>query len=203
MTWCEEQIGVDYVLAMATNSQLKLRASDIIAKAKEDYETRLKPVTKLMETLFSPEEQLEAAWELVPESTWYRSLCYKTQKSWSRSRRVVTKVCYGSKGSKMRHVVTSLPASKISPSLLYTDKYCPRGEMENRIEEEQLDLFADRTSTQTFDSNQLRLWLSSMAYVLMQAFRQNCLSRTSFAKATVGTIRLSLLKLGARITSAL
>ena len=81
---------------------------------------------------------------------------------------VVTKVCHGSTGSKIRHVVTSLPASKIPPSLLYTDKYCPRGEMENRIKEQQLDLFADRTSTyakryplgQTFDSNQLRLWLS-------------------------------------------
>jgi hypothetical protein len=72
--------------------------------------------------------------------------------------------------------------------------------MENRIKEQQLDLFADRTSTQTFESNQLRLWLSSMAYVLMQAFRQNCLSKTSFAKATVGTIRLCFLKLGARIT---
>ena len=88
----------------------------------------------------------------------------------------------------------------IIPSLLYTDKYCPRGDMENRIKEQQLDLFADRTSTQTFESNQLRRGLSSMAYVLVQAFRQNCLSRTSLAKATVGTIRLSLLKLGARIT---
>ncbi len=125
MAWCESQKGVDYVLAMATNSQLKLRASDIIEKAKADYDERLKPVTKLMETLFSPNEQLEEVGQLVPESTWDRSLCYKTQKSWSRSRRVVTKVCYGSKGSKMRHVVTSLPASKISPSLLYTDKYCP------------------------------------------------------------------------------
>ena len=137
MAWCESQKGVDYVLAMATNSQLKLRASDIIEKAKADYDERLKPVTKLMETLFSPNEELEEVGQLVPESTWYRSLCYKTQKSWSRSRRVVTKVCYGSKGSKMRHVVTSLPASKISPSLLYTDKYCPRGEMENRIKEQQ------------------------------------------------------------------
>ena len=72
--------------------------------------------------------------------------------------------------------------------------------MENRIKEQQLELFADRTSTQTFESNQLRLWLSSMAYVLMQAFRQHCLVKTSLAKATVGTIRLSLLKLGARIT---
>ena len=203
MVWCEEQQKIDYILAMGTNNQLKLRASDIIEKAKADYEIRLEPVTKLMETLFSPDEELEEAKKLVPESTWYRSLCYKTQKSWSRSRRVVTKFCYGAHGSQMRHVVTSLPASKIPPSLLYTKKYCPRGEMENRIKEQQLDLFADRTSTQTFDSNQLRLWLSSMAYVLMQAFRQNCLARTSFAKATVGTIRLSFLKLGARITSAL
>ncbi len=200
MKFCEEQAGVDYVLAMATNSQLKLRASDIIEKAKADYEQRLEPVTKLMEILFSADEQLEEVNKLVPESTWYRSLCYKTQESWSRSRRVVTKVCQGSKGLKIRHVVTSLSASKIPPSKLYTDKYCPRGEMENRIKEQQLDLFADRTSTQIFESNQLRLWLSSLAYVLLQAFRQHCLNKTSLAKATVGTIRLSLLKLGARIT---
>ena len=200
MTWCEAQVGVDYVLAMATNSQLKLRAADIIQKAKADYSLRLEPVSKLMETLFSNDEELEEANKLVPESTWYRSLCYKTQQSWSHFRRVVTKVCHGSNGSQIRHIVTSLPASKIPPSKLYTDKYCPRGEMENRIKEQQLDLFADRTSTQTFEGNQLRLWLSSMAYVLVQAFRQNCLKRTSLAKATVGTIRLSLLKLGARIT---
>ncbi|MDJ0572006.1 MAG: IS1380 family transposase [Pleurocapsa sp. MO_192.B19] len=200
MAWCEAKKKVDYVLAMATNNQLELRASDIIEKAKADYESRLKPVTKLMETFFSTDEELEEVKKLVPSAIWYRSLCYKTQKSWSRSRRVVTKVCYGSKGSQMRHIVTSLPASSIPPSLLYAKKYCPRGEMENRIKEQQLDLFADRTSTQTMSSNQLRLWLSSMAYVLMQAFRQNCLSKTSFAKATVGTIRLSFLKLGARIT---
>ncbi len=178
MAWSERQKRVDYVLAMATNSQLKLRASDIVEKSKADYLLRLAPVTQIRSTLFSPDEELSEANKLVPESTWYRSLCYKTQESWSRSRRVVTKVCHGSKGSKMRHVVTSLPASKITPSLLYTDKYCPRGEMENRIKEQQLDLFADRTSTQTFESNQLRLWLSSMAYVLVQSFRQNCLSRT-------------------------
>jgi hypothetical protein len=153
-----------------------------------------------METFFSADEELEEAKKLVPESTWYRSLGYKTQQSWSRSRRVVTKVCYGSTGLKIRHVVTSLPSSKISPSLLYTNKYCPRGEIENRLKEQQLDLFADRTSTQLFNSNQLRLWLSSMAYVLVQAFRQHCLAKTSLAKATVGTIRLLLLKLGARIT---
>ena len=200
MKYCEEQPGVDYAIAMATNSQLKLKAGDIIAKAKADYQQRLTPVVELMETFFSKEEELEEVAKLVPDSTWFRSIRYQTETSWSCQRRVVTKVVYGSNGLKIRHVVTSLPANKIPPSKLYTDRYCPRGEMENRIKEQQLDLFADRTSTQTFESNQLRLWLSSIAYVLMQAFRQHCLAKTSFAKATVGTIRLNFLKLGARIT---
>ena len=77
----------------AEGSQLKLRASDIIEKAKADYQQRLKPVTELMETFFAPDEELEEVKKIVPESTWYRSLYYKTQKSWSRFRRVVTKVC--------------------------------------------------------------------------------------------------------------
>jgi hypothetical protein len=185
---------------MGTNSQLKLRASDIIEKAKNDYEQRLEPVIKLADSLFSKKENLEEIRELVPNSTWYRSICYKTEKSWSCQRRVVTKVCYGSDGLKMRHIVTSLPASKIPPSKLYTDTYCPRGEIENRLKEQQLDLLADRTSTQTMRSNQLRLWLHSLAYVLMNAFRQNCLKKTSLSEITVGRIRLNLLKLGARIT---
>ena len=113
---------------------------------------------------------------------------------------MVTKVSYGEQGLEIRHVVTSLPAAKVPPSQVYTDEYCPRGEAENRFKEQQLDLFADRTSTQTFESNQLRLWLSSIAYVLMQAFRQHCLGKTDLAQATVGTIRLTLLKLGAKIT---
>ena len=198
--FCEKEEGVEYAIAMGTNSQLKLRASDIIEKAKNEYEEKLEPVIELMDSCFSKDKDLEEVRKLVPNSTWYRSLCYQTEKSWSRQRRVVTKVCYGSEGLKIRHVVTSLPASKIPPSKLYTDKYCPRGEMENRLKEQQLDLFADRTSTQTFLSNQLRLWFSSIAYVLMQAFRHHCLSKTSFAKATIGTIRLNFLKLGARIT---
>ncbi len=198
--FCEKQEGVDYIIAMATNSLLKLRASDIIEKAKLDYERRLAPVTSLMESLFSPDEEVEEVKELVPESIWYRSICYKTKESWSCSRRVVTKVTYDGKDLKIRHIVTSLPASKISPSVIYRQKYCPRGNMENRIKEQQLDLFADRTSTRTFDSNQLRLWLSSMAYVIMQAFRSHCLKKTSLAQATVGTIRLNLLKLGAKVT---
>ncbi|MEQ8754714.1 MAG: IS1380 family transposase, partial [Coleofasciculus sp. G1-WW12-02] len=200
MSFCEEQQGVDHVIAMATNSQLKLRAMNVIEKAKNEYEENLLPVIELMDSVFSKDEDLEEVRKLVPNATWFRSIYYQTERSWSRQRRVVTKICYGSEGLKLRHVVTSLPTSQITPSQLYTKKYCPRGEMENRIKEQQLDLFADRTSTQTFQSNQLRLWLSSIAYVLVQAFRYHGLKKTSLSKATVGTIRLNLLKLGARIT---
>jgi hypothetical protein len=199
MSFCESQAKIDYVLAMATNNQLKLRASEVIEKAKIDYENRVEIGEAFLDTQGFQKEELETIREVVPNALWYRSLCYKTERSWSRSRRVVTKVEYGNEGLKMRHVVTSLPASRISPSLLYTKKYCPRGEMENRLKEQQLDLFADRTSTHHFESNQLRLWLSSMAYVLVQAFRQHCLKKTPLQKATVGTIRLKLLKLGARV----
>ena len=97
----------------------------------------------------------------------------------------MTKVAYDSQGLKMR-VVTSLPNAKIPPGLLYTNKYCPRGEMENQLKEQQLELFSDRTSTHTFEGNQLRLWFSATAYELKQAFRQQCLTKTSLATATLG-----------------
>jgi anion-transporting ArsA/GET3 family ATPase len=95
-----------------------------------------------MEELFSPDEDLTVAGELVRVALWYRSLSYKTQNSWNCARRVVTKAAYDSQGLKMR-VVTSLPTAKIPPRLLYTNKYCPRGDMENRIKEQQLELFSD------------------------------------------------------------
>lgn len=199
MSWCEDQTGVDYVFGLATNSQLRMRATDVIEKATTDYEQRLSPATSFLEQLFQPEEDLTVVKEIVPGSVWYRSLTYKTQNSWSRARRVVTKVTYGSQGLKMRFVVTSLKAAKIPPRLLYTRKYCPRGEMENRIKEQQLELFSDRTSTHTFEGNQLRLWFSAIADVLIQTFRQQCLAKTPLAKATAGTIRTLLLKLGARV----
>jgi len=96
---------------------------------------------------------------------WFRSLYYRTLDSWSRYRRVVCKLTYDADGTKRRLVVTSLPAHQVIPSSLYTDYYCPRGDRENRIKEHQLDLFSNRTSTHTFDANQLRLWFSSLAYV--------------------------------------
>jgi hypothetical protein len=98
ISWCEAQARVDYVFGLATNNQLRMKASDIIAKAKADYEQRLSPVTSLMEELFSPNQDLTAAGELIGSSVWYRSLSYKTQTSWSCSRRVVTKVAYDIQG---------------------------------------------------------------------------------------------------------
>src|SRR3981081_4068437 len=98
-----------------------------------------------------------------------------------------------------RFVVTSLQADQHQARALYEKLYCARGEMENRIKECQLDLFADRTSTRTMRANQLRLWLSSMAYVLVSALRRIALAATSFADATCGTIRLRLLKIGAQV----
>ena len=98
-----------------------------------------------------------------------------------------------------RFVVTSLKAAEIGGQYLYEKLYCARGEMENRIKECQLDLFADRTSAATMRANQLRLWFASMAYVLLCALRRIGLAYTQFAEATCGTIRLKLLKLGALV----
>jgi hypothetical protein len=121
---------------------------------------------------------------------------YKTQKSWSKERRVIAKAEHLEKGSNPRFVVTSLPDSDRK---LYENLYCARGEMENRIKEQQLDLFADRTSTHYLSSNQLRLWFSTFAYILLNACRVLGLKGTSFAKAQCGTIRLKLMKIGAVI----
>ena len=96
-------------------------------------------------------------------------------------------------------MVTSLRAAEIDARSLYEDLYCARGEAENRIKEQQLDLFADRTSAATMRANQLRLWFASMAYVLLDALRRIGLRHTQFAVATCGTIRLKLLKIGAQV----
>ena len=104
-----------------------------------------------------------------------------------------------SKGSNPRFVVTSLPAEAFDAKSLYEDEYCARGEMENRIKEQQLCLFADRTSAATMRANELRLWFSSVGYTLMTALRRLGLKNTSMAKARCDTIRLKLLKIGAQV----
>ena len=201
MAWCESQTGVDYVFGLAQNSRLIQMTTATQSKAKKEFEQKLSPIVSFLETLFIPDEELpQLASELIDNSTWYKSLDYQTRESWSRSRRVVSKVEYGAKGTNIRFVVTSLTANKVPPSQLYTQKYCKRGEMENRFKEQQLELFSERTSTHTFIGNQLRLWFSSIAYVLMNALREQCLAKTELQNAQVGTIRTKLLKLGALIT---
>ncbi len=190
-------------LVWPKHERVRRGVAEIISKASAEYDQRLIPVVSFLEKQFHPDEDIsEEAQQLVEGSLHYRSLYYRTHDSWSRFRRVVSKVTYDDQGLKLRFVVTSLPASKVPPGKLYTEKYCPRGEMENRIKEQQLELFSDRTSTHNFEGNQLRLWFSSVAYVLLQALREQCLSRTSLANAQVGTIRNKLLKLGARLLTS-
>ena len=115
------------------------------------------------------------------------------------ARRVVGKAEWLDKGPNPRFVVTSLGPQRFPARELYEKLYCARGDMENRIKEQQLDLFADRTSTATMRANQLRLWFASMAYVLLNRLREIALAGTELANATVGTIRLKLLKIGALV----
>ena len=129
----------------------------------------------------------------------FADFAWRTLDSWNRARRVVAKAEHLPKGANPRFIVTSLPASAIGARALYEDVYCARGEIENRIKEQQLDLFADRTSAATMRANQLRLWFSSFAYVLLAALRRIGLRHTQFATATCGTIRLKLLKIGAQV----
>ena len=100
------------------------------------------------------------------------ALAYRTRKSWSRRRRVVGKAEYLPKGENPRFVVTNLPARRACAKRLYEKLYCARGDLENRIKEQQLDLFTDRTSAHTMRANQLCRYFSSFAYVLMQSFRR-------------------------------
>ncbi|QYX32988.1 IS1380 family transposase [Sphaerospermopsis torques-reginae] len=201
MNWCELQRGVEYVFGMPQNSRLIKMTKNTQNQAQQEFEQKLFKVVSFLETLFTPDVQLkEMASQLIDNSIWYRSINYQTITSCSHPRRVVAKVEHGSNGTNVRFVVTSIPTNKIPPGELYTQKYCPRGEMENRFKEQQLELFSDRTSTHTFAGNQLRLWFSSIAYVLMNALRNKCLVKTELKNAQVGTIRTKLLKLGALIT---
>ena len=174
MTWCEAQ-GVEYVLGLAKNSRLKGAIAIEMAEAKVEYEATQQA------------------------SRVFRDFRYRTRKSWSCERRVIGKAEHLAKGENPRFVVTSLPAEALDARALYEVLYCGRGDMENRIKEQQLALFADRTSTHEMRSNQLRLYFSSFAYVLMQTLRRLGLNGTPMAKAQCDTIRLKLFKIGAQI----
>jgi hypothetical protein len=129
----------------------------------------------------------------------FKDFMWSTLDSWSRHRRVVGKAEVTGGEANPRFTVTSLKPSEVAAQYLYEVIYCARGEMENRIKECQLVLFADRTSAATMRANQLRLWFAAMAYVLLCALRRIGLAHTQFADATCGTIRLRLLKLGALV----
>ena len=179
MAWCEKG-GVGYVFGLAPNARLKA----VLAPEAWEAERRCETAGKAARV--------------------FKDFAYRTDKTWSRARRVVGKAEHlppvnDRCGANPRFVVTSLPRTRIDARALYEDLYCARGEMENRIKEQQLDLFADRTSSATMKANQLRLWFSSMAYVLLNELRRIALRHTQFADATCGTIRLKLLKIGALV----
>jgi Transposase DDE domain group 1 len=174
MTWCEAN-GVDYVFGLARNERLVgAIAHDLAAVALESL-AQGGPVRR------------------------FADFAWRTLDSWSRTRRVIAKAEHLPKGANPRFVVTSLPVTAMDARTLYEDIYCARGDVENRIKEQQLDLFADRTSAATMRANQLRLWFASFAYVLLEALRRIGLRHTQFATATCGTIRLKLLKIGAQV----
>lgn len=174
MAWCEGH-NVDYIFGLAKNSRLREEIAEELDAARVEYETTGKAARI------------------------YKDFRYKTLTSWTQLRRVIGKAEHLSKGSNPRFVVTSLSDEEQDAKCLYEDLYCARGDMENRIKEQQLYLFANRTSTHYMDSNQIRLWFSSVAYVLLHALRHIGLKGTKLAQAQCNTIRLKLLKIGALI----
>ena len=172
MRWCEDN-QVDYVFGLAKNNCLTRILGKELHAAQQAFAASGQPARV------------------------FKDFRYATRNSWSRERRVVGKAEHLAKGANPRFIVTSLSAEREPAQRLYEKRYCGRGEMENRIKEQQLYLFADRTSCRTMRANQLRLWLSSAAYVLLAALRQHGLKNTAFKQARADTIRLKLLKIGA------
>lgn len=174
MCWCEDN-DVDYVFGIAKNARLKRKLKKQLEKARRKYLRTGKA------------------------ARFFHDFGYRTLKSWSRSRRVVGKAEHLEKGSNPRFVVTSFSRQEVDARTLYEDIYCARGDMENRIKEQQLALFADRTSAATMRANQLRLWFSAVAYMLMTELRKVGLKGTEYARAQCDTIRNKLFKIGGLI----
>lgn len=172
MRWCESN-DVDYLLGLAKNTRLKKILGGELQRVKQQFEATGQPARE------------------------FKDFRYQTRKSWHCERRVVGKAEHLAKGSNPRFVVTSLQADKYPAKLLYEQDYCGRGQMENYIKEQQLFLFADRTSCETMRANQIRLLMSTAAYVVLRALREFGLCETELATAQCNTIRLKLLKIGA------
>jgi Transposase DDE domain group 1 len=174
MAWCEAN-GVHFLFGLQQNERLNAEIAGELAQAEARSRRTGKPARS------------------------FKDFRWSTRRSWSRERRVVGKAEFTKDEANPRFVVTSLTRAECKPKYLYEKLYCARGEMENRIKECQLDLYADRTSTATMRANQLRLWLASFAYILLCAVRRIGLHHTPFANASCGTIRLKLLKIGALV----
>ena len=170
LRWCEKR-GVHYIVGLARNSRLKKMAQPLVEQAERQFNTEA-----VKQRLFGNVEY--AAY------------------TWDKQRRVIVKAEHLEQGPNLRFVVTNLEGD---PKPLYDGLYCKRGECENRIKEQQLGLFADRTSCHDFEANQFRVLLSAAAYVLMQHLRQEGLAGTELAEAQVPTIRTRLLKIGALV----
>jgi hypothetical protein len=177
MAWCEAN-NVDFVFGLARNKRLAKEIEWHMARAETESRQTGQPARR------------------------FKDFQYATRQSWSRRRRVIGKAEWTQGEANPRFIVTSLSRDEVEGRHLYEKIYCARGDMENRIKECQIDMFADRTSAATMRANQLRLWLSSMAYVLLCALRRIGLGNTRFAKASCGSIRLALLKIGAVITTS-
>jgi Transposase DDE domain group 1 len=174
LTWCEQN-KVDYVVGMARNQRVEGLIAGPLAEAKQQFEATQQPARIFVEF---EHETLKG--------------------TWSKKRRVVAKAEYIDGKSNPRFIVTSLDPERWEKQKLYEELYCARGDMENRIKE-QFVLFADRVSASTMRANQLRIYLSVMAYTLMNGLRRLGLQATTMATAQVGTIRVKLLKIGALI----
>ncbi len=174
MSWCEKN-RVGYVFGLAKNERLVKKLRKLMRQAAGEWKKTGKPARRFLD---------------------FR---YRTRESWKRGRRVVGKAEYLDKGENPRFVVTSVSIEEMDSRRLYEDFYCARGDMENRIKEQQLGLFADRTSTHALHSNQIRLYLSSIAYCVLAALRRLALAGTEMAQAQCWTIRLRLLKIGAQV----
>ncbi len=174
MSWCEAN-GVDYMLGLVKNKRL------------------LKKIMKQREHVRRNHVRTGRACRK------FRHFTYRTLKTWSKKRRVVGKAEYLSKGYNPRFVVTSLSQSDYDTRSLYEELYCAREDMENRIKEQQLDMFSDRTSTAQMRANQLRLYFPSPAYIFLTAFRRIAFAGTRFQKSQCVTIRDKLLKIGATV----
>jgi len=170
LRWCDRH-GVDYIVCLAKNSVL----------------------TKLSETLMINAEN--AFKETGQKQRLFGELTYAAA-TWDKPRRVIARIEHSEKGENPRFITTTLAGEG---QQLYEQVYCARGEVENRLKEQQLGLFADRTSCHDFVANQFRLLLSSLAYVLIETLRRTCLASTELAQAQVSTIRLKLLKIGALV----